>query len=270
VRETGELGQKKYTTGLIKGSGLINETLSLLELWEPQMEIRKLANLAIERNAVSKATARRTKDIVSEFSHRYLVDGGKAASYLKTLTQSGTSLNQLKQLLMIYTSRAHSMLYDFIVNVYWDRVRNNREYLENWDAQRFLDQALLNGNIESRWSDEVINKISTRLLTCLRDFNFVAYDTTLKRQIVPFSILPFTTLFVAHEIHFSGFSDNSILESPEWALFGIISRGDVVSELRKASGDKVFILQDSGALLRISWKYNAMEELLHAFTRREL
>ena len=230
----------------------------------------KLADLAIKENSISKVTAKRTKDIVSEFSRRYLVDGGKAASYLKTLTQSGTSLSQLKQLLMIYTSRTHPMLYDFIVNVYWDRVRNNREYLENCDAQRFLDQALLNGNIESRWTDRVIKNISKSLLTCLRDFNFIAADTTLKRRIVPFSILPLTTLFLAHEIHFSGFSDNSILESLEWALFGISSRGDVISELRKASGDKVFILQDSGDLLRISWKYNAMEELFHAFTRREL
>ncbi len=171
---------------------------------------------------------------------------------------------------MIYTARAHTILYGFIVNVYWQSVRNNHEYIENSDARRFLNQELLSGNIESRWSDEVINKISTRLLTCLRDFNFVASDTTLKRQIVPFSILPFTTLFVAHEIHFSGFSDNSILESPDWALFGISGRGEVITELRKASGDRVFILQDSGDLLRISWKYSSMEELLHAFTRREL
>ena len=171
---------------------------------------------------------------------------------------------------MIYTSRAHPMLYDFIVNVYWDRVRNNHEYLENYDARRFLDQVFLNGNIESRWSDEVIKNISTKLLTCLRDFNFIASDTTLKRQIVPISILPFTTLFLAHEIHFPGFSDNSILESPDWALFGISGRGEVITELRKASGDRVFILQDSGDLLRISWKYSSMEELLNAFTRREL
>ncbi len=89
----------KYTTGLIKGSGLINETQSLLELWEPQMDGLKLADLAIKENYISKVTAKRTKDIVSEFSRRYLVDGAKAASYLKTLTQCGTSLNQLKQLL---------------------------------------------------------------------------------------------------------------------------------------------------------------------------
>ncbi|MBA7606482.1 hypothetical protein ES703_13631 [subsurface metagenome] len=270
MNEMKYLERKTYTTGLIKGSGLIDETLSLIELWEPEIDGRKLAKLAIERNAVSKVTARRTKDIVREFSHRYLVNGCKPALYLKALFQSGVPLNQIKQLLTVYTSRAHPILYDFIVNVYWDRVRNNHEYLENDDARQFLNQELLNGNIESRWSDEVIKNISTRLLTCLRDFNFVASDTTLKRQIVPISILSLTTLFLAHEIHFSGFSDNSILESPEWALFGISERGDVISELRKASGDKVFILQDSGDLLRISWKYSSMEELLNAFTRREL
>ena len=256
MRETRELDQKTYTTGLIKGSGLIDETLSLIELWEPEIDGRKLANLAIEKNAISKATARRTKDIVKEFSHRYLINSGKDALYLKALLQSGVPLNQIKQLLAVYTSRAHPILYDFIVRVYWDRVKNNHEYLENYDARRFLDQAFLNGNIESRWTDGVIKNISKSLLTCLRDFNFIASDTTQKRQIVPISILPFTTLFLAHEIHFSGFSDNSILESPDWALFGISDRGEVISELRKASGDKVFILQYSDDLLRISWKYS--------------
>lgn len=268
--ETGKLDQKKYTTGLIKGSGLIDETFSLLELWKPQMNSRKLADQAVEKNVISKATAKRTKDIVMEFSHRYLVDSGKSASYLKTLTQSSVSLNQLKQLLMIYTARAHPILCDFIVHVYWDRVRNNHEYLENRDAQRFIDQALLNGNIESRWTDRVIKNISKSLLTCLRDFDFISANTILKRRIVPYSILPLTAMFLSHEIHFSGFSDNSILGSPDWAMFGIFGKADVVNVLKQASRDEVFILQYSGDLLRISWKYNTMEELLHAFTRREL
>ncbi|HEB09726.1 MAG TPA: DUF1819 family protein [Spirochaetales bacterium] len=259
-----------YTTGLIKGSGLIDETLSLLDLWEPQTDGRKLADLAVAKNVISKATAKRTKDIVREFSYRYLVGSGTAAPYLKTLVQSSVSLNRLKQILIIYTSRAHPILYDFIFHVYWDRVRNNCEYLENRDAQRFLHQALLNGNIDNRWTDEVIKKISTRLLTCLRDFDYISADTTLKRRIVPYSILPLTAMFLSHEIHFSGFSDNSILESPDWALFGIFGKADVVNVLKQASRDEVFILQYSGDLLRISWKYNTMEELLHAFTRREL
>jgi len=268
--ETGKLGQKTYTTGLIKGAGLIDETLSLLDLWNQQMDGRELAQLAVEKNVISKATARRTKDIVLEFSHRYLAYSGKAALYIKELAQSSVSLNQLRQILMIYTARAHPILYDFIVHVYWDRVRNNREYMESRDAQRFLNQALLNGNIESRWTEEVINKISTRLLTCLRDFNFISADTTLKRRIVPYSILPLTAMFLSHEIHFSGFSDNSILQTPDWALFGIFGKADVVNVLKQASRDQVFILQYSGDLLRISWKYNTMEEVLHAFTGREL
>lgn len=268
--ETGTLGQDKYTTGLIKGSGLVDETLSLLDLWEPGMNGRRLADLAVEKNVISKATATRTKDIVREFSRRYLLEGGKLATYLKKLAQSSVSLNRLKQLFMVYTARTHPILRDFIVNVYWDGVRNNHGYLEHRDANRFLEQALLNENIEIRWTDEVIKKISTRLLTCLRDFDFISADATLKRRIVPYSILPFTAMFISHEIHFSGFSDNSILESPDWALFGIFGKADVVNVLKQASTDEVFILQYSGDLLRISWKHDTMEELLNAITGREL
>lgn len=72
-----------------------------------------------------------------------------------------------------------------------------------------------------------------------------------------------TALFFAHEIHFKGFSDNSILEAPDWKLFGL-AREDVVQQLDKAARGGHFILQYSGDLLRISWKYKTMEECLDA------
>ncbi len=64
--ETGKLGQKTYTTGLIKGSGLIDETISLFDLWERQMDGRKLADLAVGKNVISKATAKRTSVKISK------------------------------------------------------------------------------------------------------------------------------------------------------------------------------------------------------------
>ena len=71
-----------------------------------------------------------------------------------------------------------------------------------------------------------------------------------------------TSLYLAHELHFSGYNDNGIIEHPDWRLFGLEGI-DVVRELQRVSRDH-FIPQYSGELMRISWKYQSMEEALHA------
>jgi hypothetical protein len=55
-------------------------------------------------------------------------------------------------------------------------------------------------------------------------------------------------------------NDNSILEHPDWSLFGL-DRTAVVRELRRAA-EGHYIVQYSGELLRLSWKHRTMEECL--------
>ncbi len=86
------------------------------------------------------------------------------------------------------------------------------------------------------------------------------------KQIRPFRILSGTALYLAHEVHFRSFSDNSILELPDWKLFGLV-REDIVRELERLAGDGHFILQFAGDLLRITWRYQTMEDCLDAIAR---
>ena len=52
---------RPFTTQLQAGLGMINETMGLLQLWEPGETPAQLAEKAIARGALARTTARRGK-----------------------------------------------------------------------------------------------------------------------------------------------------------------------------------------------------------------
>ena len=104
-------------------------------------------------------------------------------------------------------------------------------------------------------------------LACFTDFGLTRDRPKSGKEIKPFAILASTTLYLTHEAHFSGQSDHAVLEHPDWKLFGLERQG-VLEELRKVAAEGHFIVQFSGDLLCISWKYKTMEECLDGIAQR--
>ena len=260
---------KKYTTALAKGQGIIDETLALLGIWEPEMTPKQLADLAVEEGVLGRATAKRARDLIFEaFAPRYLVDGARPAKYLKALLDAGATLSTLNQLFLIYTARANAVLHDFIREVYWAKYSAGAISLGKSDAFNFLEGAHALGRLPDRWSDKMMSRVASYLGGCLADFALLENGRRGTRNITPIHIHSFTSLFLTHELHFYGYGDDSILQKPDWQLFGL-QRLEVVRELQRISSDH-FILQYSGELLRISWKYHSMEDSIRAIIRSEL
>ena len=263
-----EVVVKTYSTELRKGRGAVAETLTLLGSWTPGMPSTALQALAVEQGIFGSSSAQRARDLVSVvFARRYLADGGEPATHLQYLLERGTDRAVLKQLMLVYTSRRNVMLRDFNAEVYWPAFAAGAAALSIDDADDFLKRAAADGRIARPWSEVMRKRIAGDLLSTLADFGLLE---DLKRPIKPirsYRLLPDTVLFLAHEIHFKGFSDNSILESPDWRLFGL-AREDVVQQLDRVSRAGHYILQYSGDLLRISWRYQTMEECLDAIAGR--
>jgi len=73
-----------YTTELSKGQGAVDETLSLLQVWEPGMAADVLAQKTFAEGGLGRSTAVRTRDLAQwVFARRYLANGGAAAANLK-------------------------------------------------------------------------------------------------------------------------------------------------------------------------------------------
>jgi hypothetical protein len=257
-----------YTVALAKGQGMPSETILLLKAWQEGMSAVELKRRVIAEGLLPKATNYRTSDLVSRvFAPRYLSNGATAAKNLKQLLVLNFPADRLLQLFLIYTARANLILRDFITDVYWPHYNTGSRVLQRQEAFDFMKSARAAGHMAKNWSDAMKTKMTRYLLSALTDFKLTRDMPQGRREIVPFGIQPTTTLYLAHDAHFSGLSDHAVLAHADWKLFGL-DRQKVLEELRKVADEGHFIVQFSGDLLRVSWKHKTMEECLDGIAQR--
>ena len=101
---------------------MIDTTRTLLELWQPGMDVPSLDRVALASGQFPNVSARRLHNIVSEcFAPRYLNRERVPAALLKPLREA-LSGQAFAQLLFLYTCRANLLLADFVREVYWAAV----------------------------------------------------------------------------------------------------------------------------------------------------
>ena len=256
------MSQRNYTTALAKGQGLISETIAMVSAWEPGMKRSEFLSHVLESGVLPRATALRVKDLVNRvFYNRFLSDPGPPALFLKALVAAGCPVSQLSQLFLLHTARANLILHDFIREAYWAKYAAGSDSMEKDDVTQFLDSAVINGKIRERWSDTMNVKMTRYLLNSLEEFDLLNPLRRGRRTFLPFTPSVLTTLYIAHYLHFSGTGDNLLILHPDWGLFGL-DKQDVLKELEKVSYGGHFIVQYSGELLRIAWKYKSMGEFI--------
>lgn len=256
-----------YTTQLQAGLGMIPETLDLLRMWEPGMIPARLAQKVVEDGLFSRTTARRARNLAVEmFAPRYLGNQGEAAARLKLLQEHRFSHEALVQLCYLYTARAQQIFGDFVIEVYWPKYSAGAAYVSRNDAESFVLRALDSGRMSVRWSESTVRRVSGYLLGCCADFGLVADAGRSQRAIQRFSIRPEVALYLAHDLHFAGVSDTAIVQHRDWLLFGF-EPGEVLTRLKSLSHDGHFLVQSSGELVQVSWRYRSMNECLHALTQ---
>ncbi len=250
-----------YNVHLAKGQGMIPETIMLLNLWQPGVLAPELRNKVVADGLLPKATAYRTSDIVTRvFAPRFLCGGDSPAKWLKKLVSIGWQTDRLSQLFLIYTARANLILRDFICDVYWPHYRAGAHLIHRQEGANFLRSASAAGKFRNQWSEAMQAKVVRYLFASLSDFRLTRDLPKHQREILQFTPLPTTMAYLTYELHFSGVSDTSLLDHPDWALFGL-DRFAVLQELRKISAH--LIVQSAGELVRISWPYKSMEDCIN-------
>lgn len=257
---------RPYTTQLQAGLGLVSETRQLLDLWSPGMSATTLHEVALTSGRFPTVSARRLRNIIVEcFAPRYLVDSGTPAVHLKCLSVAISTL-ELSHLMLLYTSRANPILGDFIRLVYWPRYAGGHTEISNADARIFVERGIDDGKTTKRWSDGTVRRVSAYLTGCCADYGMLERGTKTSRRILPFRISQAASAYLAHELHYSGVADNSLLVHEDWQLFGL-ARDDVLDEIKRHSLKGLLILQTAGDSVRISWKQPDMEALCDVLTK---
>jgi Putative inner membrane protein (DUF1819) len=257
---------RPYTTQLGAGLGLVAETKTLLELWEPGMSPAILHQVALVSGRFPTVTARRLRNIVMEcFAPRYLVAGGSPASHLKRLS-AALSTADLSQLMLVFTCRANLILGDFVRQVYWSKYASGHSEITNDDARAFVQRSIDDRKTTKRWSDRTARNVAGYLTGCCADYGLLDRGQKIVRKIIPFHIAPSVAAYLSYDLHLDGIGDNVLLTDKDWQLFGL-EREDVLQEIKRLSLKGLLIVQTAGDVIRISWKLQNMEALCDALTQ---
>ena len=260
--------ERKYNSQLGAGLGMISETIELLRLWQPDDGPASLVKRAVSEGTFSRATAYRTRNLVIQmFAPRFMRDGGTAAFRLKNLLEKRFPHEGLVQLFYLYTCRCQMVLFDFIVSIYWPKYSAGAPSVNKEDARAFLLKAQDTGRAGVKWSESVTDHVARYLIGSCIDFGLLGEGTLRHRPFLRYLLRPDVALYLVHDLHFSGLGDQSVVLHPDWQLFGL-EPTEVSGVLTKLGNDGHFVIQAAADLVQISWKYQTMEECLHALTER--
>lgn len=252
-----------YTMQLQAGLGLLDETKTLLHLWAPGMSAADLEQEARETGHFSEVTARRLKNIVKEcFAPRFLVDDGFPARLLKQALPN-LSRTAFSQMCLVYTCRANLILQDFVCQVYWPSYAAAKDCITNDDARAFVEQSIRDGRTTKAWAPKSRQKASAYLTGACADFGLLEGGTRISRKIRPFILEPATSYLIAYDLHWKGQTDQQVIRSTDWLLFGL-SDDDPIRQLSHAGSEAHLRVQTGGGAVSISWAHQTIEEFAHA------
>lgn len=243
-----------YDTNLLKATGLVQETLVLLEAYQPGQSKEEFSRYVITSDLLGKATQGRVNDILrSNFFRRYVAAGPDVLTAMKRLQANYVSSDVLNQLFLVYTCQANSILSDFICQVYWPKVAAGETAIRTTDPVDFILDAVHDGRIERHWSDSSRKHVSEKIIACLIDFRLIEKNKKIRQFVASDS----TVNFLLHEGHFRGLSDMQLLSLPDWAVLGL-SADDLIRRMNRLTQRGQFMAQYSGELLTISWLYPSL------------
>ncbi|MCX6077948.1 MAG: DUF1819 family protein [Chloroflexi bacterium] len=258
---------KKYTvTGLIKGTASLDEMTTLLQNWRPDEPVFMYAKRVQAEGIISKETAKRAEDlVVLVFGAWLLKPDASAARWLQKLVARGIDRQALQELLFLYKARAEIVLYDFTLERFWSTYNDGALYLQPSEIEDFLRFSQETGRVEKSWAKYTQYRLAMGILGALREIGFIREEKPRLYAYNPLEINRFTLIYLAYELHFAGQTDAALVDHPDWHLFGL-ERARVVERLSELGEQGGLIVQQAGSVVRLTWLFTSMEEVLDAYS----
>lgn len=254
----------RYTIAVCKGSALLGETKALLRAWQPTETIEEFRDRVLRDDLLGKTTAYRADDIVRRFfARRFLVPAGRPALLLKRILRRSGSGALLSDLCLLYAARQDTLVRDAIVRVYWPAVSEGRLTLGSREVLTFLRHAEGNGRIPEPWSEPVKVRVARGLLRVMTDFGLLREVRRGRRETLVYHPTDGAIVYLAHDLHFAGLTDASVVSHRDWQLYGFHQR-DVVAAMDRLSAEGWWLVQAAGSVVRITWKQASMEDVANA------
>src|SRR5215213_6167356 len=130
------LGNKRYSSKIIKAGALLPDTKLLLETWDTTTDVDNNLERVREENLLGKSSRSRVEDVLRVFRQRYLEDPEMLRA-LVALVKGGMPAESLDRVLYFQATRSDLLLHDLVTEVLADwSIRSDREVrireVQNW------------------------------------------------------------------------------------------------------------------------------------------
>ena len=259
---------KKYTvTGLIKGTATLDELITLITNWQPAEPPFMYAKRVQSEGILTKETAARATDLVMHaFAAWLLQPDANAAHWLQKLVMRNINRQAFRELIFLYKARSEAVLYDYVIERFWPAYHEGALYLQTGEIVEFLRWGQEIGRIEKPWADYTRERLAHGILGALREVGVLREEKRYLYAYTPLEINSFTLAYLAYELHFAGQTDAALVEHPDWRLFGL-ERSRVVERLSELGEQGGLIVQQAGSVVRLTWLFASMDEVIDAYFR---
>ena len=259
--------QRKYSTAISKGAGLIEETRRLLEQWRPDEPFDDFTRRVQTEGMLGNSTAYRTRDIVRRvFAPRFLRPSDKPARILQRVLASNLPGCVFTELLFVFAARRDPLVYDFTTREYWPAVRRGRPVMDTDPMLSFLSEAHSDGRLDNQWSEKVSVRIARCVLGLLRDVGFLREVVRGRREIVNYRMSDEGAAILARELNEAGVTDSSLCNHPDWGLFGM-TPSEAAERLDGIGEHRGVIVQRAGSVVHFTWIVKSIEDLIDVLAR---
>jgi hypothetical protein len=177
--------QRKYSTAISKGAGMIDETRRLLDQWHPEETLDDFTRRVQEEGLLGNSTAYRTRDLVRRvFAPRFLSPTISLREFSRWFWHRDCRDEFYTELLFLFAARQDPLVYDFTVREYWPAVRRGRSIMDTDLMLSFLSEAHFDGRLDKQWSEKVSVRVARSVLGLLRDVGFLREVVRGRREIV--------------------------------------------------------------------------------------
>ncbi len=255
----------RYSSIIIKGTGLLDETRTLLSNWDSSLTIDENFERAQRDNIFAKISRKRTLQVLRILRRRYFTDVEVAQS-LVTLEQKGLSKDSMTALLYFLTAQADPLLHDAVTDIVASYAAQGKREIEVDELSNALRVWVNDGRMTTRWNEKTLIRATNGILTTLRDFGILQGKAN--KRLAP-SYLPVSACaFIAFLLLRKTGKPGETLHSSEWSLF-LLSLHDVEKLFLEAHQRKFLTYHAAGSVIRVTFPEKSLEEYAHALAQRE-
>jgi len=257
--------KKKYSSIIIKGAGLLDETRALLSNWDSSLSTDGNFERAQRDNIFAKVSRKRTIQVLRILRRRYFNETEIAQS-LVILEKEGLSRDAQKSILYFLTAQSDPLLRDAVAEIVSPFAGQGRREMEVDELVSALRLWVTDGRMTTAWNDKTLIRTANGILTALRDFGILQglADKRLAPVYLPVSAFAFIAFLLLKKTG----SPADVLHSSEWSLF-LLSLQDVEKLFLEAHQRKLLTYHAAGSVIRITFSENSPEVFAHALAQRE-